>query len=120
MKSLRSIPLLGPLALLAASPAYASGGLVCRTAGPNPVEVSLVIGHTIVPAVAGARLTVGGRGVPVAVAQSWLDAKEVRLELVDPNVMRRELSLRAAKVGAFYDGSVLRGGRKSWIRCREG
>jgi hypothetical protein len=33
--------------------------------------------------------------------------------------MRREARLLAKKNGRFYDGSISRGGRTRWVRCRE-
>ena len=110
------------LALLfgVAAPAEATGGLVCRTAGPKPVELSLVIGHAAVPSIVSARLSDDGRNVRVTVAQSWLERSEVRLDLVDPDGLHREARMTARKNGRFYDGRVLRSGRSRWIRCREG
>ena len=108
-----------PLLLAFAVPAHATGGLTCRTAGTRPIEVSLVIGHTAVPAVVQARLSDNGRNVPVSVAQSWLEPTELRLDLVDSNAMRREARLLAKKNGRFYDGSIWRGGKRRWVRCRE-
>ena len=107
------------LALVVASPAYATGGLVCQTAGPRPIQVSMVISHTAVSSVVSARLSDGGRNVPVSVAQSWLEPAEIRLDLVDRNATRHELRLRARKNGAFYDGSLWRAGKRRWVRCRE-
>lgn len=113
--------MLSPLAALAlATPAHATGGLVCRTAGDRPIELALVISHTAVAAAVSARLSDSGRDVPVAIAQSWLEPNEVRLDLVDRNAVRHELRLRARKNGAFYDGSLWRNGRRQWVRCREG
>lgn len=109
-----------PLLLLAASPATATGGLICRTAGARPIEVALVVSHTAVSAVVSARLTDNGRQVPVAVAQSWLEPNEVRLDLTDRNAMRHELRLRARRNGSVYDGSIWRFGHRRWVRCREG
>jgi hypothetical protein len=103
-----------------ATPAYATGGLVCRTAGANPTVLALVISHTAVSSVVSARLTDNRREVPVALAQSWLDPNEVRVDLTDKNAMRHELRLRASKNGLFYDGSLWRGGQRRWVRCREG
>ncbi|HEY8592758.1 MAG TPA: hypothetical protein VIL42_07825 [Sphingomicrobium sp.] len=105
--------------LVGASPAYASGGLVCRTAGPQPVEVAMVISHTAISLVVSARLTDNGRGVAVALAQSWLEPNEVRLDLTDRNAMRHELRLRAKRSGSVYDGSLWRNGQRRWVRCRE-
>ena len=109
-----------PLALFAATPGQATGGLVCSTAGANPTVVSLVVGHTAVPSIVSARLVDNGRPVPVKVAQSWLDASEFRLDLTDRNALRHELRIRARASGRFYDGSLWRHGKRRWVRCREG
>jgi hypothetical protein len=106
--------------LFAAAPAHATGGLICRTAGARPLQLALVISHTAVSAVVSARLTDNGREVPVALAQSWLEPNEVRVDLTDRNAMRHELRLRAKRNGAYYDGSVWRASKRRWIRCREG
>jgi hypothetical protein len=103
-----------------ASPAHATGGLVCETAGPRPVSVSLVIGLTAVSHVVQARLSDNRVNVPVTVAQSWLDPNELRLDLTDPNAERHELRLRARARGSGYDGSLWRNGKRRWVRCAEG
>jgi hypothetical protein len=107
------------LSLLLPSPAHATGGLVCATAGANPIEVSLVVSRTVVSAVVSARLRDKGRDVPVIVAQSWLEPNEVRLDLTDGNALRHELRLRAKRKGSAYDGSLWRHGHRRWVRCRE-
>lgn len=107
-------------AVALAAPAQASGGLICRTAGPRPIELALVVSHTVIPAVVSARLTDDGRVVPVATAQSWLDRSEVRIDLTDPNAARHELRLRATNKGDRFDGSLWRNGQRRWVRCREG
>jgi hypothetical protein len=111
-----------PLALLAVTPAHATGGLVCRTAGQKPVEVSLGFGHAPgAPLIADAtRLVDNGRNIPVTAPQWWLDDREVRLLLADPNAMRRELILKAKRIGHVYDGNIWRAGQRRWVRCREG
>jgi len=103
-----------------AAPAHASGGMVCRTAGASPIDLRLVISHTVVSAIVSARLIDRRRDVPVALAQSWLDPNDVRVDLVDRNAMRHELRLHARKNGRVYDGTLWRGGRRHWARCREG
>ena len=108
-----------PLALLAAVPAQATGGLFCETVGANPIQVQLVIGHTAVSAVVQARLTDNGADVPVTVAQAWLVERELRLDLTDPNAERHELRLLAKRKGDNYDGSLWRGGKRRWVRCVE-
>ena len=110
----------GLVAFFAASPAFASGGLLCRTAGARPVEVRLVVSHTAVPAVVSARLIDAGRDIPVALAQAWLEPDEVRVDLTDRNAQRHELRLRAKRNGRYHDGSLWRGGTRRWVRCREG
>ena len=117
MKKLLLVP---ALALFAASPAYATSSLLCSTAGANPIEVHLVIGNNAVSAIFQARLIDKGRNIPVTVAQSWLERNEVRADLVDPNIERHELRLRAKLRGKYYDGSIWRGGKRRWVRCREG
>ena len=108
-----------PLAFLAMTPAHATGGLVCRTAGARPLELALVVGHTTVSTIVSAQLLENGRRVPVSLAQSWLDPNEVRVDLTDRNAMRHELRLRAKKNGRYYDGSIWRAGQRRWVRCRE-
>jgi hypothetical protein len=107
------------IGLLAASPAFATGGLVCRTAGSRPIEVATVVSHTAVSSIVSARLTDNGRQVPVAVAQSWLEPNEIRLDLTDRNAMRPEARLRVKRNGSVYDGSIWRLGQRRWVRCRE-
>ena len=109
-----------PLLLLVATPATASGGLICRTAGARPIEVALVISHTAVSSVVSARLTDAGRQVPVALAQSWLEPNGVWLDLTDRNAVRHELRLSVKRNGSVYDGSIWRSGQRRWVRCREG
>jgi hypothetical protein len=116
--------ILAPLAVAVAAfglaaPAQGSGGVVCRTAGARSIDLRLVISHTAVSSVVSARLIDGGRDVPVAVAQSWLDPSDIRVDLVDRNAQRHELRLRARKNGRVYDGTLWRGGSRHWVRCRE-
>jgi hypothetical protein len=103
-------------------PALATGGFVCRTAGVRPIQVSMGFGH-----VAGApllqdatRLSDNGRNIPVKAPQWWFDGTELRLLLSDPNGMRREAIIKAQRNGQVYDGDIWRGGKRRWVRCREG
>jgi hypothetical protein len=117
MKTTTSLAAIGILSF--ASPAWATGGLVCRTAGPRPIVVSLVIGHTAVSSAVQARLSDNGIELPVEIAQSWLDPTELRLDLTDPNAERHELRLRARAKRDGYDGSLWRQGKRRWVRCVE-
>jgi hypothetical protein len=116
----KRIMIIAAATLLGASPAFASGGMFCSTAGPRPVQVSMTIGHVFGSPLADARLIDNGRTVPVAKAQWWLDRTEVRLLLTNPNASREELVLRARRKGQAYDGTLWRGGQRRWVRCREG
>jgi hypothetical protein len=105
---------------LSATPAFATGGMICRTAGAHPIEIAIVISHTAVPSVVSARLTDNGREIPVSVAQSWLEPSELRLDLTDKQALRHEARLRVTAKGRTYDGSLWRLGKRRWLRCREG
>lgn len=109
-----------PIAVMTATPAAATGGLVCRTAAGEPIEVALGFGHVAGSPLILARLNEGGRSIPVMDAQWWLDDREVRLVLIDPAAMREEVRLRARRNGHVYDGTLSRGGKRRWVRCREG
>ena len=108
------------LAITAASPALASGGLSCRTGGTRPVQVDLAYGHVFGTPLVSSRLLDNGRTVAVAHPQWWLDRNEVRLVLTNPDAVREELRLVARRNGTAYDGSLWRGGKRRWVRCREG
>lgn len=108
------------LGLVVTTPAHATGGLVCTTAGPAPIQVLVVIGHTAVASVVSVRLSDAGLKVPVTIAQSWVDPSEFRLDLVDPKALHHELRLRTSLKGSAYDGSLWRNGKRHWVRCREG
>ena len=110
---------LATLLLFAATPAYATGGLICRTAGARPIEVSMGFGHVPGAPLIATRLRENGRTVPVSAAQWWLDSTEVRVLLIGPNALKEELLLRAKRNGHFFDGSLLRNGKRRWVRCRE-
>ena len=80
----------------------------------------MTIGHVYGSPLAGVRLIDNGRSIPVSGAQWWLDRTELRLLLTNPNASREELVLRARRNGQTYDGSLWRGGKRRWVRCREG
>ena len=111
--------LVPPVLLAAAAPAHATGGMTCRTAGAEPIEVSLVLGHTAGSPLVSGRMVDNGSAIEVRAVQWWLDSSELRLLLVDPEATRVEVALKAKKNGRFYDGSLVRAGRSQWVRCRE-
>jgi hypothetical protein len=106
--------------LVIGTSAHATSGMICRAAGERPIEAAIVISHTAVPSVVSARLLDGTRDVSVQVAQAWLEAGELRLDLVDPNALRHELRLHVRRSGRSYDGTLWRAGQRRWVRCRGG
>lgn len=116
---MRKLLLALPFVLLAEARAHATSGMVCSTADPNPVEVSIVIGNTTGSPIVSGRLLDTGKSVEVRAVQWWVDASELRLLLVDPEATREEVLIKAKKNGSFYDGTLARSGRSRWVRCRE-
>ena len=109
-----------PLALLlVAAPAHATGGFICRTAGPNAIEASVGFGHVPGAPLVVTRLLERGREVPAKPAQWWLDKHELRLLLIGEDALREELLIRARRNGHVFDGSLWRNGKRRWVRCRE-
>ena len=116
---MKKILLAALVAMSAATPAVASGGLHCRTAGARPVEVNLAFGHVFGSPIVSSRLLDNGRNVPVSHAQWWLDRNEVRLVLIRPDAGAEELRLIARRNGSAFDGNLWRQGKRRWVRCRE-
>ena len=116
---MRKAILLLPLMLAFAAPAKATGGLVCKTAGSDPITVSVGFGHVPGSPLIAATLVDNGRSVPVQQAQWWLDDREMRLLLISPQAQREEVRIRATRNGDTYDGSIWRNGLQRWVRCRE-
>jgi hypothetical protein len=116
---MRKLLLALSLALFAGTAAEATGGLVCRTAGQRPVEVSVGFGHVPGAPLILTRLIDDGREVPAKSSQWWLDNSEVRLLLIDPDARDEVLTLKARRSGHVYDGSLWRSGQRRWVRCRE-
>lgn len=111
--------------LLTATPALATGGYSCSTQGKDPVRIDIVTGHGVVPAIAQVRLQDGDRSWSTAdadpaivIAQSWIDPREVRLDLVDAKVQRYEARLRVRMMTRLTaTGTLERDGIKRAVRC---
>lgn len=119
-----------PLALIAASPAFATTGFACRPVSGSGPTLDLVVGHAVgakpvaVTLREGRRiLSTDGRGDPLVLGQSWIDDRYLWLDLVDAEAMRYEAKLRATfqpKLrGRPAIGTLTRGGRSYRVRCRE-
>lgn len=121
MKRILAIALLA----CAATPAAATGGYVCTTEGSAPIEVAIVTGHGVAPMIAQVRLTEGERTLStagdapgLAILQSWIDEREIRLDLTDPGVRGYEARVRAETTGALEArGTLERGGKTYRLRC---
>jgi hypothetical protein len=111
--------------LTAATPALATGGFDCRTTDRSGLRVSGVTGRGIVTPLVSARLVEGRRTLStsgerplLAIGQSWIDAREIRLDLVDPQALRFEARLRAKVMPRNQaTGTIVRGGRTHPVRC---
>ena len=97
----RSLLLAAPL-LLAATPAFATGGFDCRTTDGSDIMMSGTIGRVIGSPLIAAHLRIGERTLAtsdpepgISIVRSWIDAREIRVDLVDPQAERFEAQLRA-------------------------
>jgi hypothetical protein len=114
-------------ALLAATPAAATQGQLCRpVAGDGPV-IAIVIGS---PGIAGATIldgdrtrTTTGDDRGLALRQSWIDPDRLWIDFTDRGFMTDEGRLRLQPAGAgrsrAFAGSFARGGRVYRMRCEE-
>ena len=116
------------LSLAAASPALATGTILCRSTvspGDGP-SLALVVGHGEAIGVVQARVAGLGRpfvtgegpGAPV-ISQSWLDRDTLRLDIADSNAERRILRLDTRRRGSDYFGILYHDGRTWRMRCGE-
>ena len=117
---MKKVLVLMPILISLAAPAHATGGLVCKTGGERPIQVSVGFGHVPGSPLILTRLVDNGRNVPVQSAQWWLDDSEMRLLLIDSEAREQQLLLKARRKGFAYDGNIWRKGKRRWIRCREG
>ena len=116
-------------ALGAATPAFASTTMLCRstlspTDGP---QLWLTVGTGPGSGITQARLEQGnrsfttgeGRGGPV-IGQSWLDRNSLRLTVVDANAETEIARLETwRRRGWSYAGTLRYGGRTWQMRCSE-
>ncbi len=117
---MRNLILASAAAILVAAPAHATGGMSCRTAAEPEISIDVGFGHTAGSGLFMARLQVAGEDIAVQAPQWWLDGEELRLLLTDEQATERLAVVRATRNGDTYDGSVVYGGKRHWIRCYEG
>lgn len=115
--------------LFAATPALATGTILCRsTISPaDGPQLSLVVGTGPGSGILQARFeldrirftTSEGRGAPV-IGQAWIDEHSLRLDLVDANAEGRLVRLDTRRRGgADYRGILIHAGRTWRVRCTE-
>lgn len=115
--------------LCAASPALATGTILCRstvspTEGP---ELSLVVGSGEAGGVVQARFALGGERFttgqgPAAptIVQAWIDQYALKLDIAEANADARIVRLDARRRrGADYLGILIHAGRTWRVRCGE-
>ena len=105
-----------PVALILASPAAATQGMLCSGKGAS---VHMLFGHAAVSALVNAQFQVDGAAVPSAVARNWLDDKQMMIDFSDPDQMELIASLRLAWREPEWRGTLTYKGRKIALRCEE-
>ena len=120
----RSFLLAVPL-LFAASPALATGGFDCRTTDGSNIEMSGTIGRVIGAPLIAAQLRLGDEALAttdpeprITIARSWIDTREIRVDLADPQLERFEAQLRArTRSDGTATGTLVRDGASHPVRC---
>lgn len=118
----RALPI--ALALLTASPALATGGFHCEATDGSGVGMSGSIGRVPGNPLVGASLHLGERTLStydappvIAIGRSWIDEREIRVDLVDANAERFEAQLRVRVTRRRVAGTLVREGRTRRVRC---
>jgi hypothetical protein len=113
----------------AASPAVASSTITCTSSvGPaNGPTLDVSVGNGAAGGIFQARFSLGseryttGEGAaPPAIVQSWIDARQLKLEIADANAetIITRLDTRA-QAGGDYLGTLSHRGRTWRVRCSE-
>ncbi len=113
-------------ALFAASPALATGGFDCRTTDGSNILMSGTIGRVIGAPLVAAHLRIGDQPTlsttdpepRFAIVRSWIDEREIRVDLADPGAERFEAQLRArTTMRGTANGTLVRAGVTHPVRC---
>ena len=112
----------------AASPAFATGAMLCRPsadAADGPA-LALVVGRGDATAILQARLThgndgyvTGADGASPVVSQAWIDEDLLKVDIVDANAETCIARLDARRTGDAYAGTLTLHGRNWHVRCEE-
>lgn len=103
----------------------ATGGFDCRTTDGSDIALSGTIGRVIGSPLVAAHLRLQERTLAttdpapeIAIGRSWIDEREIRVDLVDAAAMRFEAQLRARTGGrSTASGMLARDGISHPVRC---
>lgn len=110
------------LAFFAATPAFATSTIACTASGWPGMDIMVVVGAT---GVVQATISVGGEEISTAgengprIGQAWIDAAELKLDIVDANADHRLARLVTRRQGDVYAGTLQFRGRTIRVRCSE-
>lgn len=128
MAARTSAALIAALLLCVAQPALASASFECATTDGSNIVMAGNMARAIAAPLNAVSLQIGGRTLSstseppqILVGQSWLDAHELKVDLVDPQMERFEAQLRV-RIGAEGEatGTLTRNGRSHPVRCEFG
>ena len=113
-------------ALVAASPALATGTVLCQSPQRASLRLYLVVAYTPEPMISQVNLvggwmdfSTGAGAASPRVTQNWYDERELKLDIVDSNAESfvARLRTRRLQVGV-YAGTLLLRGRTLRVTCR--
>ena len=108
------------VACLIATPAHATGEIICETASGPQTRISLGFGHNVVATGMWAHVEADGEWTKMEVAQSWMDGERLLVDLTnaahDSLLARIDASWNDATNS--FDGTLTQGDTKRWVRCR--
>ena len=123
---MRRCLLLGLPLLFTATPALATGGFDCRTTDGSDIVMSGTIGRVIGTPLIAAHLRIGDQPTlsttdpdpQFAIVRSWIDSREIKVDLADPGANQFEAQLRV-RIGArgTGTGTLVRNGVTHRVRC---
>jgi hypothetical protein len=111
--------------LLIGAPAFATGGFHCQTTDGSNLAISGSVGHVVGFPLLGATLHLGERTLAttdeppqISIGRSWLDDREIRVDLIDSNAERYEAQLRVRVTrDGTARGTLVREGRTHRVQC---
>ncbi|WP_260483520.1 hypothetical protein [Sphingomicrobium flavum] len=105
---------------LGAGPAHATGEIICETASGPQTRISLGFGHNVVATGMWAQLQADGEWTTMDVAQSWMDGERLLVDLTNAAHDRliARIDARWNNATNSFDGVLIQGDTKRWVRCR--